>query len=71
MGKPSAPTPPDPARLAREQAEANRVTTFTPFGNINFGTVGEDGSFVPTQNGSQAAVQVNPTDTQLDTFNRA
>jgi len=70
MGKPSAPTPPDPARLAREQAEANRVTTFTPFGNINFGTVGEDGSFVPTQNGSQAAVQVSPTDTQLDTFNR-
>jgi hypothetical protein len=38
MGKPKAPAPPDPAALAREQAEANRVTTFTPFGNINFGS---------------------------------
>lgn len=68
MGKPSAPKAPDPAALAREQAEANRVTTFSPFGNVNFGTVGEDGSFVPTQNGSQAAVQINPTDLQTDTL---
>jgi len=70
MGKPSAPKAPDPAALAREQAEANRITTFSPFGNINFGTVGEDGTFIPTQNGSQAAVQINPTDLQTDTLNR-
>lgn len=70
MGKPKAPTPPDPAALAREQAEANRITTFTPFGNVNFGTVGEDGSFIPTQGGNQAAVQVNPTDLQVDTLGR-
>lgn len=70
MGKPSAPKAPDPAALAREQAEANRITTFSPFGNINFGTVGEDGSFVPTQNGSQAAVQINPTALQSDTLQR-
>ena len=70
MGKPSAPKAPDPAALAREQAEANRITTFSPFGNINFGTVGEDGTFIPTQGGSQAAVQINPTDLQTDTLNR-
>lgn len=68
MGKPKAPKAPDPAALAREQAEANRVTTFTPFGNINFGTVGEGGEFIPTENGSQAAVQVNPTDLQTQTL---
>ena len=68
MGKPKAPAPPDPAELAREQAEANRVTTFTPFGNINFGTVGEGGEFIPTENGSQAAVQVNPTELQTQTL---
>lgn len=67
MGKPSAPKAPDPAALAREQAEANRVTTFSPFGNVNFGTVGEDGSFIPSQ-GGQAAVQINPTDLQTDTL---
>lgn len=67
MGKPSAPKAPDPAALAREQAEANRVTTFSPFGNVNFGTVGEDGSFIPAQ-GDQAAVQINPTDLQTDTL---
>lgn len=70
MGKPSAPKAPDPAALAREQAEANRITTFSPFGNINFGTVSEDGTFIPTQGGSQAAVQINPTDLQTDTLQR-
>lgn len=69
MGKPSAPKTPDPGELAREQAEANRVTTFSPFGNINFGSVGEDGSFIPSQ-GDQAAVQINPTDLQTDTLQR-
>lgn len=71
MGKPSTPPKgPDPAALAREQAEANRITTFSPFGNINFGTVGEDGSFIPTQGGDQAAVQINPTDLQQNTLQR-
>lgn len=37
MGKKSTPAPPpapDPARLAQEQAEANRINQYTPYGNL-------------------------------------
>lgn len=69
MGKPKAPQPQDPAALAQAQAEANRISTFTPFGNVSFGTVGPDGNFIPSQ-GNQAAVSVQPTDLQTDTIQR-
>ena len=48
MGK-SAPTPPpapDPNELISAQADANRITQFTPYGNLLFGYVGDQGQFV-------------------------
>ncbi len=37
---PKPPKPPDPAKLIAEQAEANRISTFTPWGDQRFGTLG-------------------------------
>ena len=39
MGKktPSAPPPPDPASVAKAEAQANRLNTFTPTGSVIFG----------------------------------
>ena len=51
MGK-SAPTPPpapDPNELIAAQADANRITQFTPYGNLLFGYVGDQGQFVQGQ----------------------
>ncbi len=51
MGK-SAPTPPpapDPNELISAQSDANRITQFTPYGNLLFGYVGDQGQFVQGQ----------------------
>lgn len=67
-----APVPaPDPAATARAQAEANRITQFTPNGNIIFGNLTDASQlgdlppgFVPNLSDDQAALFVQPTDTQ-------
>ena len=61
MGKsaPSPPPVPDPTELINAQANANRITQFTPYGNLLFGSVGDQGQFV------QGAV---PEDGQAATF---
>ena len=48
MGKsrPSAPPVPDPNALIQAQADQNRITQFTPAGNLLFGYVGDQGQFV-------------------------
>lgn len=76
MGKGGGSVPqvqqPDPAATARAQAEANRITQFTPFGDIIFGTTGQPapGSTFPTFNPStsenQAASQIVPSGAQQD-----
>ena len=47
MGKsrPSPPPTPDPNELINAQADANRITQFTPQGNLLFGYLGSDGEF--------------------------
>ena len=51
MGKsaPSPPPAPDPNELIAAQADANRITQFTPYGNLLFGYVGDQGQFVQGQ----------------------
>ena len=48
MGKssPQMPPTPDPNQLINAQANANRITQFTPYGNLRFGSVGDQGQFV-------------------------
>ena len=48
MGKraPSPPPVPDPNELINAQSNANRITQFTPYGNLLFGSVGDQGQFV-------------------------
>lgn len=58
---PKVPAAPDPAATAEATAEANRVTQFTPSGNLLYGTVGEGGVFQPDYTGDQAALQVQET----------
>jgi hypothetical protein len=65
MGK-SAPTPPpapDPNELIAAQADANRITQFTPYGNLLFGSVGDQGQFVQgaVPEGGQAAAFTQET----------
>ena len=48
MGKssPRLPPTPDPNALINAQADANRITQYTPQGNLRFGSVGDQGQFV-------------------------
>ena len=71
MGK-SSPTPPpapNPNELINAQANANRITQFTPYGNLLFGSVGDQGQFVqgPVPDDGQAAAftQETPFQAQL------
>jgi hypothetical protein len=71
MGK-SSPTPPpapDPNELINAQSNANRITQFTPYGNLLFGSVGDQGQFVqgPVPDDGQAAAftQETPFQAQL------
>jgi len=65
MGKsaPSPPPVPDPNELINAQASANRITQFTPYGNLLFGSVGNQGQFVqgPVPEGGQAAAFTQET----------
>lgn len=65
MGK-SSPTPPpapNPNELINAQADANRITQFTPYGNLLFGSVGDQGQFVQgaIPEGGQAAAFTQET----------
>lgn len=65
FSRPKAPpAPPSAAETAQAQAEANRITQFTPSGNLLFGTVGAGGNFIPDYTGDQKALQVQETDFQ-------
>ena len=71
MGKsrPSAPPVPDPNQLIQQDAAANRITQFTPYGNLLFGSVGEQGQFVqgpvPEDGMSAAFTQETPFQSNL------
>ena len=71
MGKraPSPPPVPDPNELINAQSNANRITQFTPYGNLLFGSVGDQGQFVqgPVPEDGQAAAftQETPFQAQL------
>ena len=68
MGKrpPKPPPVPDPSKLIEAQAEANRISQFTPQGNLLYGTVGDDGQFVFDPGASRHATQVVETPFQQD-----
>ena len=68
MGK-KAPKPlpvPDPAALVDAQAEANRISQFTPQGNLLHGTVTDDGSFAFDPGASAHATMVTETPFQQE-----
>ena len=74
MGK-SRPTPPpvpDPNELINAQTDANRITQFTPQGNLLFGYLGDQGEFIqgvtPDDDGryqSAAFTQETPFQAQM------
>ena len=71
MGKssPQNPPTPDPNELINAQADANRINQFTPYGNLLFGSVGDQGQFVqgsvPEDGQSAAFTQETPFQTQM------
>ena len=71
MGKsaPSPPPVPDPNELINAQANANRITQFTPYGNLLFGSVGDQGQFVqgavPEDGQAAAFTQETPFQAQM------
>jgi len=71
MGKsrPSAPPVPDPNQLIQQDAAQNRITQFTPYGNLLFGSVGDQGQFVqgavPEDGLAAAFTQETPFQSQL------
>ena len=71
MGKssPQNPPTPDPNTLINAQSNANRINQFTPYGNLLFGSVGDQGQFVqgqvPEDGQSAAFTQETPFQTQL------
>ena len=71
MGKssPSTPPAPNPNELINAQANANRISQFTPYGNLLFGSVGDQGQFVqgavPEDAQSAAFTQETPFQTQM------
>ena len=68
MGKrpPKPPPVPDPANLVAAQAEANRISQFTPQGNLLFGRVTDDGNFAFDPAASSRATKVTETPFQRD-----
>tara|TARA_E500000305_G_C3988093_1_gene220484 strand:- start:261 stop:1196 length:936 start_codon:yes stop_codon:yes gene_type:complete len=70
MGKsrPQAPPTPNPSDLIAADAAANRITQFTPYGNLLFGSVGDQGQFVQGQvpEGGSAAAFTQETPFQSD-----
>ena len=71
MGKsrPTAPPVVDPNQLVQQDAAANRITQFSPYGNLLFGSVGDQGEFVqgalPEDGQAAAFTQETPFQSQL------
>ena len=71
MGKsrPQIPPTPNPSDLIAADASANRITQFTPYGNLLFGSVGDQGQFVqgavPEDGMAAAFTQETPFQSQL------
>ena len=71
MGKssPQLPPTPDPTALINAQADANRITQYTPQGNLRFGSVGDQGQFVegsvPKDGRAAAFTQETPFQAQM------
>ena len=71
MGKssPAPPPVPDPNELINAQSNANRITQFTPYGNLLFGSVGDQGQFVqgavPDDGQAAAFTQETPFQAQM------
>ena len=63
------PPTPDPNQLINAQANANRITQFTPYGNLRFGSVGDQGQFVegavPDDGPAAAFTQETPFQAQM------
>ena len=63
------PPTPDPNQLINAQANANRITQFTPYGNLRFGSVGDQGQFVegavPEDGRAAAFTQETPFQAQM------
>ena len=68
MGKrpPKPPPVPDPAKLVAAQARANRISQFTPQGNLLYGRVTDDGGFAFDPAASRHATMVTETPFQRD-----
>ena len=60
LGSPSPPPPVDQGALIDKQAEVNRITQFTPLGDVRFGDVGGSGEFVPGTSGAASFVDLPP-----------
>ena len=71
MGKssPQLPPTPDPNALINAQADANRITQYTPRGNLRFGSVGDQGQFVegsvPSDGRAAAFTEETPFQAQM------
>ena len=57
---PSPPPPVDQEALIARQAQENRITQFTPLGDLRFGEVGDQGQFVPGTSGTATFVDLPP-----------
>ena len=57
---PKAPPPVDQEALITRQAEENRITQFTPLGDIRFGEIGDEGQFVPGTGGAASFIDLPP-----------
>ena len=68
MGKkaPEPPPVPDPAALVAAQARANRISQFTPQGNLLHGRVSDDGSFAFDPSASTHATMVTESPFQQE-----
>lgn len=57
---PSPPPPVDQGALIDKQVEVNRITQFTPLGDLRFGEVGAQGQFIPGTSGTATFVDLPP-----------
>lgn len=70
MGK-KTPSAPDPQQTIKAQADANRISTYTPFGNIQYGNVGADGTFSPNTEREASYMTLSPQQQQLMNYSDA
>ena len=65
LGSPSAPPSINVEGLIAQQGEENRITSFTPLGDLRFGTVGSSGQFVPGTSGTASFIDLPPESQSL------